>query len=208
MKNQKGFAHLFLVIAIVVICIGGLLHFSWQKGLIKTNPNQQPSPTPNTSIDETANWNTYKNNEYGFEFKYPPDWKEKQTYGKKGFENLILFGKKEEDSWSVSNGDLTFQRYINSQNLPFKDYILDYMVNTQPLPDDPEERMQSARNTIMKMNDLNFHGYDALMLKDSTIYIYLNPDIISLNIYSPQTKEHKLIFNQILSTFEFVDNQE
>jgi hypothetical protein len=27
-----------------------------------------------TTTDETVEWKTYKNNEYGFEFKYPSDW--------------------------------------------------------------------------------------------------------------------------------------
>lgn len=32
--------------------------------------NTTPEPTP----DETANWETYTNNKYGFEIKYPSDW--------------------------------------------------------------------------------------------------------------------------------------
>ncbi len=30
--------------------------------------------------DETANWKTYRNEEYGFEVKYPPGWKVESTF--------------------------------------------------------------------------------------------------------------------------------
>ncbi|MCL5003814.1 MAG: hypothetical protein M1352_00930 [Patescibacteria group bacterium] len=40
-------------------------------------PTQSPLSTPSASTltDETANWKTYINNDYGFTFKYPSSWK-------------------------------------------------------------------------------------------------------------------------------------
>lgn len=37
--------------------------------------NQPPSPTPNPTSNLTENWQTYKDNKFGFEVKYPPEWK-------------------------------------------------------------------------------------------------------------------------------------
>ncbi|KKQ84423.1 MAG: hypothetical protein UT08_C0018G0029 [Candidatus Woesebacteria bacterium GW2011_GWB1_38_8] len=48
-KNDLGFAHLFLIVVALVLAIGGLIYYSWQKGLIKTTPNQEPSPTPTSA---------------------------------------------------------------------------------------------------------------------------------------------------------------
>lgn len=89
MKNHShGLAALPLVI-IVVIALGLGGYFAYRS----TQPNYSyepsaspplapvspttppPSPTPASSPvpDETANWKTYRNDEYGFEFRYPPN---------------------------------------------------------------------------------------------------------------------------------------
>ena len=75
--NQKGFVNIILIIAVIVLVgIGG--YFAFTK---KSEPiSQQPSPTPaqtNTTAttqapkDETATWNTYKDDQFGYEVKYP-----------------------------------------------------------------------------------------------------------------------------------------
>ena len=70
-KQTKGFVHLFLVIAVVVIGFSGLLYFSRQKGFIKTISNEKSSFTPTTSFNEKANWKTYVNSKLKFTFNYP-----------------------------------------------------------------------------------------------------------------------------------------
>jgi len=55
----------------ILIGIGGYL-----LGTKKSQPPVQkviPQPSP-TSIDETANWKTYENTQYGYLFKYPDTW--------------------------------------------------------------------------------------------------------------------------------------
>lgn len=37
-----------------------------------------PQPSPSPTQDETANWQTYTNNQYGFSLKYPADWHVKE----------------------------------------------------------------------------------------------------------------------------------
>ena len=56
--NQKGISSILIILIIVgvLIVVGGI--YWWQKS--KTN-----------SADETADWQTYRNDEYGFEVKYP-----------------------------------------------------------------------------------------------------------------------------------------
>ena len=46
--------------------------YIWEKGgLLPALPSSTVSPTPTATPDPTADWKTYTNTQYGFEFKYP-----------------------------------------------------------------------------------------------------------------------------------------
>lgn len=76
MKNsQKGFAPVaILIIAIAVLAIGAGTYVV----LHKQEPAQNSNITQNTStidsIGQNENWKTYRDENYGFEFKYPSTW--------------------------------------------------------------------------------------------------------------------------------------
>lgn len=88
-KNQSGFAHLILVIVIVLAGIGALGYFAFKNGQIKTAPSAEGDLTnagtqPNTSTStitltpiptsvSTANWKTYMSASKDFSFKYLED---------------------------------------------------------------------------------------------------------------------------------------
>jgi hypothetical protein len=95
-NNQKGFASMVLIgVIVVLVAVGGYFAFVKKSEPITQQPVQAPvttqenTPTPITQapnvekqnadyqalINETANWKTYANTQYGFEFKYPSDWK-------------------------------------------------------------------------------------------------------------------------------------
>ena len=87
MKNNKGAASILTVLIIVgVLVLGGGIYYFLVKNPQKpvactqeakicpdgsavgrTGPDCEFSPCP----DQTADWKTYANNDYGFEFKYP-----------------------------------------------------------------------------------------------------------------------------------------
>ena len=55
-----------IVLGIVVLVIAGYFLFSGVKDVVINTP----APTP----DPYAGWNTYTNEEYGYNLKYPGDW--------------------------------------------------------------------------------------------------------------------------------------
>jgi len=75
MKNQKGTVSLVVIISVVVVALV-VGYFAFQKpdapktGLSPTNDTNNQNQAAETG--ETAGWQTYHNEEYGFEFKYPP----------------------------------------------------------------------------------------------------------------------------------------
>ncbi len=58
----------------LVVCVNGYVSKMLQKeqsSLSPTESSKMPSPT-----DYIKDWKTYRSEEYGFEFKYPPEWGE------------------------------------------------------------------------------------------------------------------------------------
>jgi hypothetical protein len=69
-SSQGGFSAIILVVIIVLAVVGGGL-VAWKQGWIPKFPVATETPTSTPTSGETANWKTYANNDYGFEFKYP-----------------------------------------------------------------------------------------------------------------------------------------
>lgn len=71
--NQKGFANIILIVVIVAVFVGVVGYFVFGKKSEQATQQQQTT-TQTKPKDESANWKSYRNEEYGFEFKYPTGW--------------------------------------------------------------------------------------------------------------------------------------
>lgn len=91
--SQKGFSSVAIILIVVGVLLAGGVTWYWQnkiseqssqpsitKQLMTEQTKQQPAAEQQSIAeqqlsDEIANWKTYRNEEYGFEVKYPQEWK-------------------------------------------------------------------------------------------------------------------------------------
>ena len=93
--NLRGFGTLTIIIIAATILVGGGF-FGYQYLQLQkiregakppaaetTIPPPSPEETqPQTGAIDTSNWKTYRNEEYGFEVKYPEDWDTREVSSK------------------------------------------------------------------------------------------------------------------------------
>lgn len=67
--NNQAFSKIWILIILIVLITGGTL--AWQYLRI---PKEEEKVPEKMAEDETTGWQAYRNEEYGFEFKYPTNW--------------------------------------------------------------------------------------------------------------------------------------
>lgn len=73
MNHNKGFVQIIILIFLAAITVGGVGYYIYINGQARLFPvNYQEGPSSTPTVDITSSWETYKNNELGFELKYPP----------------------------------------------------------------------------------------------------------------------------------------
>lgn len=117
MNNQKGIAPLVVILMIAGILVlgGGAYYFQKSRLTGSVTPSagvqpstEQPSATSTSKVEgETANLETYRNEDYGFEFQYPSDKLALVPISKEIFfdSNPFLNGKKFDGVKLISLGD-------------------------------------------------------------------------------------------------------
>ncbi len=154
-----------------------------------------PSPTV-SKPDETANWKTYRNAKLGFSLQYPEEWHEpKETI--LSTKTMIEF-----DGIEISVG-VSYDQNLQRE-LTYKEVIKQYS-NGKKDPALITINGQSAAYLKMRDEDLippKPNPFNLVSLqKGSTVYTIFQP----LSMTLKEQNNEQRIFNQILSTFRFLN---
>ncbi len=93
MNKKISFPIAIIIIVVCAVLVGVIV---WQYSII---PGIGPTFTPVPPKDETADWKTYRNEEYGFEMKYPANW----VLDERGVTELVYLFNFGESGWPNSN---------------------------------------------------------------------------------------------------------
>ena len=207
---QKGFTAILILVGILVIVgIAGGAYYFFQKspkygmGFIPTPPEiieQVRTATPSSFPNETANWKTYTNTKLGYSFKHPSEW-------------VNCFGGGETDtmiylcSASTYPFDYIWTSFMdNPHNLTFQE------IATQDLPDGIKNNFKYTTVTMGKNLLYITRSLPARKESEHVFFKTSNNGYIGI-AYQPNngasgftaTYSSYKIFNQILSTFKFLD---
>ena len=115
-KNQTGTALIPILIALVVILAGavGYLTIIKKPAILPVPTGNPTTPTENGGLDlgvpvvnpttgknanptqnpaVPADWKTYRNEQYGFEFRYPSEYSDSKNFGGEGVINISIGSK-------------------------------------------------------------------------------------------------------------------
>jgi hypothetical protein len=208
-SKPKSKLKILLLIFILSILAGGVYFLTLNKNKLLSQYSQKSIPTsvpkrPTPTPDPTANWKTYRNEQYNFEFKYPAtlNYNSKQNSGV--VEELIFSNGM---SVLISNNQLIAQEakvseMWNGENIHFPQscktngchfYTFSPFVGSWSKNVDfskENARVELSQRFDIKnnsMEQLDDNKFDALMSSGQ---------IDSANL---------MVFSQILSTFKFTD---
>jgi len=207
---RKSFIIPILVILLVAMTALAS-YFYYNLSLLKQIGNPLPSdiglmpePIPSPTIDPTAGWQTYTNQNYDFTFKYPIDWKVTAS-PTTGDQLNIVIDKKTNTSEA---GFIPFQMSINM---------------TQDLDGNNFTSVNEAKNNFIKsfdtssvnVNNITFHDKPGVAITGvmagpgpgagqflSYTLVQLDKKVLVIQLGQ---KSYQSSFDQILSTFEFTN---
>lgn len=227
--NQKGISSIVIILIIVGVLVvgGGVWYWQSQKEkptactqdaklcpdgsyVSRTGPNCEFAACPEVK-DETADWQTYRNEEYGFEVKYPGNFQLKNQYGEtflspeKGPEIYIFAGKNLSAAFLECGGRCQYPESLVALSEKSgdwsKDYIFDYggmggwdtVVNAY--------QQKAGNYYILSLYASQQLGTPGMQGGGKPT----REELIAPELKHLQDKNNKdiIIFNQILSTFKF-----
>jgi len=200
-KEKTNWKYLLIIFILGIIIGAGTL---WLTSKQKVSPAELPEIKKQEKVeDETTNWKTYRNEEYKYTIKYPQNWKieEAKIEGPENIKSVICFGPQDKIYYFGSGR-------INPACIEVSIGTLEQYRKVYP------EEVAIERKEVV------ISGYPVLVERrgyDELFYIFEHPtnkntrvtirDYINMitNINITERNDLKNIFDQMLSTFRFLE---
>ncbi len=189
-SNKKS----LILVGVAVLLVAGVVgggYFLWSRS---QNQTIQSSPTPSaeSTLDSTADWKTYTDDKRGFLLKYPTDFIISEC--KNGFHLFELSSKFKSSEFCETPpiGAISLD-YSKSQLTTGFEKSEEYKVTETSITIDG---IKAQKQVVEKLKDAPGPDYAVYVLFSNKDYFY---NITLRDQYAED------IYNQILSTFKFVD---
>ncbi|OGM33554.1 hypothetical protein A3D01_01205 [Candidatus Woesebacteria bacterium RIFCSPHIGHO2_02_FULL_39_13] len=215
-NNSKGNVHFFLLIIVVIIAFTGIGYWAYKNGQIKI---LQPNPSQTINLNQTDYWKTYRNENWGFEVSYPPNW----TYIESSWEGgenetsvdydgihlsppNTIRDNTSVNVFKVKNDGLSIKDYFNKNDYSCCGDFVEptYLGNEIIASEKITVNGVEGRKFLKAPEDIPVDGVTA-----NWVVLETNGKIYLISYYKDEketTFDIERVFNQILSTFKFLDS--
>lgn len=204
---KKGIVLPFIIIlASIALIISAFFILDNKPKSTSQNPTESASPSP--KID-TTNWKMYTNSNFGYSLTYPNDWYviEPGNDGTKSINIKNYLGSEiteaEKKNVSIGPNKISITVGLYDENIQSNQSLTDFLKAT-------DKWFSAMDGEPTSVEDIKIAGKPALKLNYSRpFYVFSDGENVFYSyFYSyfvPGNSNFLLIFNQILSTFQFLD---
>ena len=210
--NQKGFIEIIVIIGVLILVVAGVAYyFGFDHGFEKPIENaKSPSPEASSLIttDENTNLKKYTNQQYFYTVSYPKHWdlleaKESNDQYSASIEKLIEEQQKvtfyETRNDNSARGEFEIRVITNKEN-PTLEQIVNYYYKDRNINNITDIKIDSVPAKKFSVFEYDKEGAVIGIIYNGNIY-YLHYSNADPN--DSDFEEHRIIYDQILSTFKF-----